>query len=534
MEDFSRKATGSVGLATLDDLAFEIGFVLEAAPLGGSIPDDLEFFDSEVLNEAGEGARRWERLRRSGRYDGDLNCCHHTEHCEHPLLGLEDRYGSSSEPWSLAEVSANSSPSSSSDGLEASDGPRPDMSKSSRNGDESLTWLTFVLEANVGGDEDSEGGEAEDGDELFGREEGMSSWLDLSEHWDSLMAVHNLTTIIASAGAVDVTVGGSDDTRSPWLIGPANLNPALRLGAIDGPDVGGMSLGETVRGYRRRGLRTDRELGDSGADASGVTDSGAVEVVAGLLGPMEFLGADDEGRAERRVVVVDEMEELRLMMMKIMSKLLVETIREAHGSEDDDEYDDDGGMACRFKAVDDRGQELSESRIDDIGKGMSSVTGDYYLMNDDEAVDGDRHVDDLYAEIAEGSVVTVVVAVVSVNAHVDDELRVTISGLPNADEDGMRARLCVVILLGMDEWWVEQLTQVTTDTKNTQKRVGTGWDGRRSTQDPMGRAQRRDKEQLQGRQKANIDASASQRSMAAREDSGEVSVGLVRRWLTGL
>ncbi|CAH7669665.1 hypothetical protein PPACK8108_LOCUS4308 [Phakopsora pachyrhizi] len=289
MEDFSRKATGSVGLATLDDLAFEIGFVLEAAPLGGSIPglrlDDLEFFDSEVLNEAGEGARRWERLRRSGRYDGDLNCCHHTEHCEHPLLGLEDRYGSSSWAESLlegalelAECLLNSSPSSSSDGLEASDGPRPDMSKSSRNGDESLTWLTFVLEANVGGDEDSEGGEAEDGDELFGREEGKSSWLDLSEHWgQSLMAVHNLTTIIASAGAVDVTVGGSDDTRSPWLIGPA------RLGAIDGPDVGGMSLERLIKRMRfeflahHQGLRTD-------PDASGVTDSGAVEVVAGLLG----------------------------------------------------------------------------------------------------------------------------------------------------------------------------------------------------------------------------------------------------------
>ncbi|CAH7690178.1 hypothetical protein PPACK8108_LOCUS25444 [Phakopsora pachyrhizi] len=79
-----------------------------------------------------------------------------------------------------------------------------------------------IKEFDVGGDEDSEGGEAEDGDELFGREEGMSSWLDLSEHWDSLMAVHNLTTIIASAGAVDVTVGGSDDTRTPWLIGPAS------------------------------------------------------------------------------------------------------------------------------------------------------------------------------------------------------------------------------------------------------------------------------------------------------------------------
>ncbi|KAI8445595.1 hypothetical protein BY996DRAFT_6580935 [Phakopsora pachyrhizi] len=96
-----------------------------------------------------------------------------------------------------------------------------------------------------------------------------------------------------------------------------------------------------------------------------------------------------------------------------------------------------------------------------------------------------------------------------------------------------------------------QSMQVTTDTKNTQKRVGTGWDGRRKEQltvgtittdtgntqsgKPAGSGRVGTKElgqkvdnhradgarkravvssrQLQGRQKANIDASASQRRM---------------------
>ncbi|KAI8450288.1 hypothetical protein BY996DRAFT_6551230 [Phakopsora pachyrhizi] len=43
-------------------------------------------------------------------------------------------------------------------------------------------------------------------------------------------------------------------------------------------------------------------------------------------------------------------------------------------------------------------------------------------------------------------------------------------------------------LLSLEWEQKEQSTRVTAGTKNTQKRVGTGWDGRRSTRDPMGRA----------------------------------------------